>query len=119
MDEFTEKLASIGIPALILLAVMSTTGLAGAAAITAALALLGPGGMIGGIVTLLVISGGISLITRYGYSAVMIQVSKKIMQKEKLTNEEMLAKIDTYPVTKGLKEKIKSKILESIEENNK
>lgn len=55
MDEFVERLAGIGVPALVFLIIMSTTGLAGAAAITATLALLGPGGMIGGIITLTVI----------------------------------------------------------------
>lgn len=55
MDEFVERLAGIGVPALVFLIIMSTTGLAGAAAITATLALLEPGGMIGGIITLTVI----------------------------------------------------------------
>ena len=50
MDEFVERLAGIGVPALVFLIIMSTTGLAGAAAITATLALLGPGGMIGGVI---------------------------------------------------------------------
>ena len=55
MDEFVERLAGIGVPAFVFLIIMSTTGLAGAAAITATLALLGPGGMIGSIITLTVI----------------------------------------------------------------
>ena len=48
-------------PGLVLVVAISATGLVGAAAITAALAALGPGGIIGGIVTLGVIgliSGG-------------------------------------------------------------
>lgn len=45
MDELCEKLASLGIPSLVFLGAMSATGLSGAAAITAALAALGPGGM--------------------------------------------------------------------------
>lgn len=110
MDEFAEKLAGIGIPALVFLAAMSGTGLAGAAAVTAALAALGPGGMIGGIVTLLIMGGGISVITKYGYSAVMIATSKKIMVKQNLTKEEMYQKIDKMPITKNLKAHIKSEI---------
>ena len=62
MDEFVERLAGIGVPALVFLIIMSTTGLAGAAAITATLALLGPGGMIGGVITLIVIGAGASVI---------------------------------------------------------
>ena len=89
MDEFVERLAGIGIPALIFLIVMSTTGLAGAAAITATLALLGPGGMIGGIVTLIAVGAGSSIIAKYGYSAIISATCKKIMQRDHLTKEEM------------------------------
>ena len=110
MDEFVERLAGIGIPALIFLIVMSTTELAGAAAITAALALLGPGGMIGGVITLVVIGAGSSIIAKYGYSAIITAVCKKIMEKDNLSADEMCAKVDKYPITKALKEKIKSKI---------
>ncbi len=74
MDEFVERLAGIGVPALIFLIVMSTTG---AAAITAALALLGPGGMVGGIITLIVVGAGSSIIAKYGYSAIITAVCKK------------------------------------------
>lgn len=115
MDEFAEKLAGIGIPALVFLGVMSGTGLAGAAAVTATLAALGPGGMIGGIATLLIMGGGISIITKYGYSAVMIATSKKIMVKQNLSKEEMNKKIDKMPITKTLKARIKSEI-DKVEE---
>lgn len=114
MDEFVERLAGIGIPAIVFLIVMSTTGLAGAAAITATLALLGPGGMIGGIILLIVISAGSSIIAKYGYSAIITATCKKIMEKENISEEEMNKKIDKYPISKALKEKIKSKIKESV-----
>lgn len=87
MDEFVERLAGIGVPALVFLIIMSTTGLAGAAAITATLALLGPGGMIGGVITLTVIGAGASVISKYGYSAIITATCKKIMQKDNLTRE--------------------------------
>ena len=110
MDEFVERLAGIGVPALVFLIIMSTTGLAGAAAITATLSLLGPGGMIGGVITLIVIGAGASVISKYGYSAIITATCKKIMQKDNLTQEQMCEKIDKYPITKGLKEKVKAKI---------
>lgn len=113
MDEFVERLAGIGVPALVFLIIMSTTGLAGAAAITATLALLGPGGMIGGIITLTVIGAGASVIAKYGYSAIITATCKKIMQKDNLTQEQMCEKIDKSPITKGLKEKVKTKIREA------
>ena len=114
MDEFVERLAGIGIPAIVFLTVMSTTGLAGAAAITATLALLGPGGMIGGIILLIIVSAGSSIIAKYGYSAIITATCKKIMKKENLSADEMNKKIDKYPISKALKEKIKSKINESV-----
>lgn len=53
MDELVKKIAALGLPGIILVAVMGTTGLTGAAAITAALAFLGgPMGMLGGIAVL-------------------------------------------------------------------
>ena len=84
MDEFVERLAGIGVPALVFLIIMSTTGLAGA-----------------------------SVIAKYGYSAIITATCKKIMQKDNLTQEQMCEKIDKYPITKGLKEKVKTKIREA------
>ena len=84
MDEFVERLAGIGVPALVFLIIMSTTGLAGA-----------------------------SVISKYGYSAIITATCKKIMQKDNLTREQMCEKIDKYPITKGLKEKVKAKIREA------
>ena len=110
MDEVTEKLASLGIPSLVFLGAMSATGLSGAAAVTAALAALGPGGMIGGVITLIFMCGSLSVISRYGYSAVMIAVTKKIMAKQNLSQEEVFAKIENMPITRTLKERIKAAV---------
>ena len=111
MDEFCEKLASIGIPALIFLGARSTTGFAGAAATTAALAAFGgPFGMVGGVVVLIAINGGISVISRYGYSKIMIEVAKRIMRKKNLSKKEMFDKIDSYHITNSLKARVKSEI---------
>jgi hypothetical protein len=53
MDEVIQKVAALGLPGVILVIVMATTGLTGAAAITTALAILGgPAGMLGGIAVL-------------------------------------------------------------------
>ena len=86
MGEFVERLAGIGVSALVFLIIMSTTGLAGA---------------------------GASVISKYGYSAIITATCKKIMQKDNLTREQMCEKIDKYPITKGLKEKVKTKIREA------
>lgn len=53
MDEVVKKVAALGLPGVILVITMATTGLTGAAAITTALAILGgPAGMLGGIAVL-------------------------------------------------------------------
>ena len=43
MDRIVNKIAGLGVPGIMLMVAISMTGLSGAAAITAALALLGPG----------------------------------------------------------------------------
>jgi len=48
MDKIVSKIAALGVPGLVLLVAISATGLYGAAAITTALAALGPFGMVGG-----------------------------------------------------------------------
>lgn len=52
MKKIVSKTTALSIPGGVLLAVMAKTGLSGAAALTAALAAIGPGGMFGGILTL-------------------------------------------------------------------
>ena len=53
MDEIVKKVAALGLPGVVLVVVMATTGLTGDAAITAALAFLGgPAGMLGGMAVL-------------------------------------------------------------------
>ncbi|NEP06929.1 MULTISPECIES: hypothetical protein [Okeania] len=71
MDEAVRKIAGVGLPGVILLIAMATTGFTGAAAITAALAMLGPGGMIGGIVFLGVIGLASDALTKYGLEALL------------------------------------------------
>ena len=48
MDKLVSKIAALGIPGLVLVTAIGATGLAGGAAITTALAALGPGGILGG-----------------------------------------------------------------------
>ena len=53
-DKLIARLVALGIPALVLIAAIASTGLAGGAAIVAALAMLGgPFGMMGGVLVLI------------------------------------------------------------------
>lgn len=73
---------TLGVPGIMLMVAISMTGLSGAAAITAALALLGPGGMIGGIITLGVAVIVASAIFEFGFDALFRAVVKKLYEKE-------------------------------------
>ena len=110
MDKVVEKIVSIGVPGIMLMVAISMTGLYGAAAITAALALLGPGGMIGGVVTLLVAGAIASAISEYGFDALFRAVIKKMCRNGE-TKESIRAKIEKGPWSKKLKTKAISELV--------
>lgn len=109
MNKIVKNIAALGVPGLMLLVEMSATGLSGAAAVTAALSSLGPGGMIGGIVFL----GAVGLIsqglTEYGFDQIFVNVIKELYKKGE-TKESILQKIEKYPVSKSLKRKLKEEL---------
>lgn len=109
MDKFVNKIVGIGVPGLMLVVATSMTGLSGAAAITAALALLGPGGMVGGIITL-VISGAIaSALAEYGFDALFEAIVKKLYKKGE-SKETIRRKIENGPWSEKLKAKAISEL---------
>lgn len=105
MDKIVSKIAALGIPGLFLVTAIGATGLAGGAAITTALAALGPGGMIGGIVTLGVIGLLSEGIAQYGVETIFSSVVKELYKKGE-SKESILVKINKYPVSKDLKRKL-------------
>ncbi len=104
MDKIVSKIAGLGVPGIMLMVAISMTGLSGAAAITAALALLGPGGMIGGIMTLLFAGVVASAITEFGFDALFKAVITKLYEKGE-TKETIRRKIEKGPWSKKLKAK--------------
>lgn len=102
MDEAVGKLAGVGLPGVILLIAMASTGLTGAAAITAALAMLGPGGMIGGVVFLGIIGLASDSLSKYGLSALLKGIyHKRLANGESLDN--LIKEINRLPISKRLK----------------
>ena len=103
MDKIVSKIVALGIPGLILLVAISTSGLVGGAAIVTALATLGgPFGMLGGIALLgltVLISKAIS---EYGFEAIFKGVIRDMKEKGS-TKEEIIKKIESYPISKKLK----------------
>lgn len=102
MDKIISKIAALGVPGLVLMTAISATGLAGGAAITAALAALGPGGMIGGIATLGAIGLISEAITEFGFDAIFNAVVKELYKSGE-TKDSLSKKINKYPVSKSLK----------------
>ena len=107
LNILVSKLASLGVPGLVLVFAMSLTGWAGAAAITTALAALGgPLGMLGGIALLgllMMLSNGLS---EYGFEAVYKGVVKRL-HEQGIDNAEIVAKIDSYPISRSLKRSLR------------
>ena len=81
MEKIVSKIAALGVPGVVLLVAVSTTGYAGGAAIITALAALGPGGIIGGIATLGVIGLITQGITEYGMEAIFCAVVKELLKQ--------------------------------------
>ena len=106
MDKIVSKIAALGVPGLVLTVAIGATGLAGGAAITTALAAIGPGGMIGGLVTLGVIGLISEGISKYGVDAIFSAVVKELYRRGE-TKEQLKQKIKRYPISKDLKKKIK------------
>ncbi len=109
LDIAVEKIAALGVPGLIFVVAIGATGLSGAAAITTALAALGPGGMVGGVAFLLVAGVIAGVIGKYGYEAVFKAVLNELYKRGE-TKETILAKIEKYHISKGLKLKLKDKV---------
>ena len=106
MDKIVSKIAALGVPGLVLTVAIGATGLAGGAAITTALAAIGPGGMIGGLVTLGVIGLISEGISKYGVDAIFSAVVKELYRRGE-TKEQLKQKIKRYPISKDLKSKCK------------
>lgn len=71
LDRLVGFLVGLGIPGFILFVLATTSGLTGAAAIVAALAALGPGGMVGGLVAAGVLALISAAVAEYGFAKVL------------------------------------------------
>ena len=117
LDQIISSVAALGVPGLILVIAMGATGYVGAAALTTALAALGPGGMVGGIailgVTALIIRG----IAQYGFQTIFMGVVGVLKDKGE-TTDSILKKIERYPISKELKLRLKDQLGEFDNQQN-
>ncbi|MEM8777555.1 MAG: hypothetical protein AAGF26_01525, partial [Cyanobacteria bacterium P01_G01_bin.49] len=112
-DEIVRKIAALGLPGVILLVTMSITGFTGAAAITAALAMLGPGGMIGGIAFLGVIGIATDALSKFGLEAILKGVYQERKQKGE-SSDSLCREISKLPISDDLKRCLKDEVLQTI-----
>jgi len=107
LDKLISRLVALGMPGLVLVVAVAATGLAGGAAIVAALATLGgPFGMMGAILLLGLLVLISHALAEYGFEAVFTGVLKGLRGKG-LTKKQILEKIDSYPISLGLKLKLR------------
>lgn len=105
MDKAISNIAAMGIPGLILIIAIEATGYTGAAAITTALAGLGPGGIVGGVGVLLAVCLISKSLSEYGFQAIFSGVIKE-MEKRGETRDALIQKIKRYPISQSLKLKM-------------
>lgn len=118
MEKVVSKIVALGIPGLILLVAIATSGVAGGAAIVAALAFLGgPFGMLGGIALLGLLVLISNAISEYGFEAIFKAVIRNMKEKG-MTKEGILKKIESYPISKKLKLTLKDYLSQYWGEDN-
>lgn len=109
LDEVVSNLAGLGVPGLVLLVVVETSGYAGAAAVAAALAALGPGGVVGGAVTLVLVGLVTRGVAEHGFGVVLQRVLDELFADGE-SKETLLEQVDGYPVSRRLKAVVREHI---------
>lgn len=104
MDKLVNFVAGFGVPGVMFVVAVSMTGLSGAAAYVAALVLLGPGGMLGGLATLGVTGLIVAALSNYGIDALLSAIIHKLYKKGE-TKESIRKKIEKGPWSFRLKAK--------------
>ena len=104
MDELIKKIMGFGVPGIILIIAMSLSGYADAAALTVALASLGPFGMLGGIASLGAIGFSADKITEYGIEKIAKSVVRERLKTQ--SKDELKKEIRKYYISKSMKLKI-------------
>ena len=96
LDRVAEKLAALGVPAIVLIVTISVSGLYGGAAIVWALATLGgPFGILGGLAVLLILVLISHALAHWGIDTLLQAVLRK-MKDNGRSKEEIVQTIDGY-----------------------
>ena len=110
MDMFISTLTAEGIPALVLWLAIKASKQNGGARLTTALSSIGPGGMIGGLITLGAIQAASFVITEemieWVYTCAVHQ-----MLKDGISKDEVISRINSYKISSGLRERLRNKAM--------
>ena len=106
MDLFVSFLTAEGIPACVLQQAIRATGQHGGARLTTALAALGPGGMVGGLITLALIQASSMFLSAAMIDGIYIAVVRELC-REGNSLETVFEVIEGYPVSRGLKDRLR------------
>jgi hypothetical protein len=106
MDEIIRKAAALGLPGVLLAITIATTGFAGGAALTTALAALGgPAGMIGGIAVLGIAGLVADAVSKVGIENFLVGIYCQRRRTE--AHEKLLREIDGLPIFDDLKNRLR------------
>lgn len=112
LDKIVSRIVALGIPGLVLLAAVASSGFAGGAAIVAALAFLGgPLGMMGGMLALGVLLLISHALAEYGFQTIFSRVLRGL-QNQGQTKVQILNTVESYPISNDLKRKLRDYIEE-------
>lgn len=115
LNDFVRKIAALGTPGVVFLVAMSSTGLAGGAAIASALALLGgPAGMYGGIILLPVIAVATDYLAKYGLEFLVALIYQRRIEEEGKSVQVVVEEVSDL---KFLSNESKSRIIDQIYKN--
>jgi hypothetical protein len=113
LDELAHKIALIGLPALafvVAASIASSAGLAGGAVVVAALAMLGgPVGLIGGLLTLGLLTLIADGVSKYGLNTLLL-ASFKARRERGISIEQIHTEIDSLWISDELKYKLKTQL---------
>ena len=110
LDKIISSTVALGVPGLVLVVAVASSGLAGGAAVVAALAFLGgPFGMRGGMLVLGLLVLISKALTEYGIQPIFKRVLLGLKEKGQ-TKAQIIEAIDSYPISMDLKLKLRANI---------
>ena len=108
LDEVAKRIGSLGLPGVILVVTVSTSGATTYPIAFALAALGGPLGVFGGLGLLSLTTVVGDVLTNYGIEAVLAAIYKDRRKQE--AQEDLIKEVEGLPITQGLKLKLKQQI---------